>query len=182
MQIFHAMKVANFRRDYNEQLKRPKPKKYKGRINQEYYINKFYNSPFQISQRIASYENRQKKQLKHFLKFIQLFTIKIFSDMKNDTLNDLLRSNKDTVLTNLTAKFGQQNYELINWQIVDFSTQDNFRATFRQAVPVELATIFDEIEAQSDSAKRQARKAIVNKLANLTPEQINALLANLQTI
>lgn len=99
--------------------------------------------------------------------------------MKNDNLNDLLRSNQETVTVNLTKKFGNLDYSVINWSIVDYSTQDNFRASFREAVPNELAKQLDAIEAEHDSVKREARKELHRKLANLTPEQLQALIAKL---
>lgn len=99
--------------------------------------------------------------------------------MKNDNLNDLLRSNQETVTVNLTKKFGSLDYSVINWSIVDYSTQENFRASFREAMPNELAKQLDDIEAEHDNIKREANKELRRKLANLTPEQLEALIAKL---
>lgn len=99
--------------------------------------------------------------------------------MKNETLNSLLKPNRETVTTNLVKKFGSLNFDAIEWEKVDFSTQDKFRDSFRLAVPEGLAAEIDTIEAQESKASRQAKKAITEKLASLSPEQLEALLSSL---
>ena len=179
---FESMKVRNFYPDYREQLRRPRPKKFRGRVNVDYSFESRYNNSWSINERIARYENSLKqaqiKRFRHFNRFINLFTKNLF-DMKNETLNGLLKPNRETVTTNLVKKFGSLNFDAIEWNKVDFSTQDKFRDSFRLAVPEELAAEIDTIEAQESKASRQAKKAITEKLASLSPEQLEALLASL---
>lgn len=99
--------------------------------------------------------------------------------MKNETLNGLLKPNRETVTTNLVKKFGNLDFGAIEWEKVNFSTQDKFRESFRLAVPEELATKIDNIEAAESKESRQAKKAITEKLSKLSPEQLDALLAKL---
>ena len=176
------MKVRNFATDYREQLRRPRPKKFRGRVNVDYSFESRYNNSWSINERLARYGNSLKqaqiKRFRHFNKFLNLFTKNLF-DMKNETLNGLLKPNRETVTTNLVKKFGSLNFDAIEWKKVDFSTQDKFRDSFRLAVPEELAAEIDAIEAQESKASRQAKKAITEKLASLSPEQLEALLASL---
>lgn len=176
------MKVRNFIPDYREQLRRPRPKKYRGRVNPDFTFESRYNNTWSINERITRHENRLKlaniKRFKHFNKFINSLTKNLF-DMKNETLNGLLKPNRETVTTNLVKKFGNLDYDSIEWPKVDFSTQDKFRETFRLAVPESLATEIDNIESAESKESRQAKRAITEKLSKLSPEQLEALLAKL---
>ncbi len=100
--------------------------------------------------------------------------------MKSATLNSLLKADQETVTTKLIARFGNLDYSVINWDGVDFSTQDNFRETFRLNCPISLIEEIDALEAAQDEKKREQRKALQTKIkalreGNLTDEQKQAL-------
>lgn len=181
------MKIRNFSHDYTEQLKRPKPKKFRGRNSVNYSFEKRYNNSFSIEQRIARYQNSLSEKLlneyKYFKKFFINTLLKNLFGMKNETLNNLMRPTPESVTANLTATFGALDYSVINWSNVDFSTQDKFRPSFVASIPTELLAQLDDIEAQKDSTKRSQKRALNAKLQKAleNPEIAKQLLALLNT-
>lgn len=187
------MKIASFRSDYCEQLKRPKKPRFKGRNKNPLY-NSFdarYNNMWSINERIARYENRLQKasekrardnKYKHFYKSLDKIEV-----MKNSNIDNLFTKKVEEVKQEFIKTYfdgssvdAMPNLDVINsldWFSLDFSTKESKRESFKNMLSKNpaLNAQVDEREKALDAIKKQESKKQARENAEKVKEQAKQL-------
>lgn len=187
------MKIASFKGDYCDQLKRPKKPRFKGRNKNPLY-NSFdarYNNMWSINERIARYENRLKKReqkrernnrYKHFYKSLDNIEV-----MKNSNIDNLFTKKVEEVKQDfIKTYFDGSSVDAIcdlsvinslDWFSLDFSTKESKRESFKNMLSKNpaLNAQVDEREKALDAIKKQENKKQARENAKKVAEQAKQL-------